>query len=100
MVSTTRREGGSNDEKCARAGAWTIIAANNGFFHQEYFEEQIARAIRETIDDCAVVASRINHDDPYALHPDIAYQDMDESARVAAHSMAQAIAGAIRNLKG
>lgn len=48
--------------------------------------EERARAVR--------IASRV-FDNPYALHPDVSVDRLNESARTAAHSIAQTIAGLI-----
>ena len=45
----------------------------------------------------ASIASLVFVNDPYALHPDIAFDDLNESARTAAHSIAQIIALLIAN---
>ena len=45
----------------------------------------------------ASTASLVFVNDPYALHPDIAFDDLNESARTAAHSIAQIIALLIAN---
>jgi hypothetical protein len=48
-------------------------------------------AERQRLHD-VTLASRFFVDDPYAMHPDIAFNDLNESARIAAHSTARGIA--------
>ena len=43
----------------------------------------------------ARIASQVFVNDPYALHPDIPFDMLNESAQTAAHSIAQTIAGLI-----
>ena len=55
-----------------------------------------ARAAEER-ERAASIASLVFINDPYALHPDFAFDDLNESARTAAHSIAQIIALLIAN---
>ena len=53
-----------------------------------------ARAAAER-ERAAQIASLVFVNDPYALHPDIPFDQLNDAAQTAAHSIAQTIAGLI-----
>lgn len=56
-----------------------------------------ARAAEER-ERAASIASLVFVNDPYALHPDVPFDRLNESAKTAAHSIAQTIAGLIMDV--
>ena len=60
--------------------------------------DKIYGALKSVRDQCAVVASMYTVKPGASIHPDIPFEKMNEIAKTAAHTTAQHIAAAIREL--